>query len=287
MLFRLAAIVLTTAALLPSASAPGRSPPAGPEVTLDELAERHVRAMEALPYLKMYVTVSEVADVTQDDGTQKRFESSTRLVTEMADGRLRTDVFKPDGTLEVSILLSDGRMSEYRPTFDFGEDHRLNNAVLSYDAPYNYGTEDIYLKPPEHCLYGSYLNTWLGPDSRMAAQVLGPKIARSESFEEIKVDGKPAYRFTRKREYVGPGNETEVLTEYLTIDAQSMLAISLVGEQRGPQATIVRTRMFRVLEAGPLPTETRWTINTAEDGKLTLNSLLPEGKEVAHDVEHE
>ena len=248
-----------------------------------ELAQQFSNAYGGLEYLKMRVEVVHVAEFKAEGEDAKRSESSVTVQTAMAPGRMRTEVYKPDGTLETIITLRDGRVREYRPVFDFGENRSINNAVLEYDAPYDFGTKNIYLRTGEPCIYGAYLNTWLGASTYMV-DTLSQKIAMSEDVELVEVDGRPAYSFTRVRAWKHPDTGfDESYVETLIVDRESMLALSLTGVQHQQFATITRTRTFTILASGALPEGACWDIQLPADGKLTLALAKKEGKEVPHE----
>lgn len=259
--------------------------PEPPALQLDQLAERFVDAHARLPYLKMRVDVTDLIEVPQPDGTNKRDETAIVVLTDMAPGKLRTVVFDNAQALHSIVTFENGRVREYRPFFDFGGENRLNNAVIEYDAPYHYGTKNVYLKTAgERCQWGAYLNTWLG-ESAGLVETLALKISLSESVEEVEFEGTPAYRFTRVR--INKDPETgfeERYVEHLTVEKERMLVLSFIGIQHQQDATITRTRTYTILSAGALPEETRWQIELPADAQLTLASIPPARKEAANEV---
>lgn len=90
-----------------------------------------------------------------------------RVNVEMGQGSLRSEAYI-DRQLSASWTLKDGKVTEFRSSWSYQPDVTYRNATLTYDAPSPNGTDMALMSAPTDCLFGNYLQSWVGPESYFA-----------------------------------------------------------------------------------------------------------------------
>lgn len=218
----------------------------------EKLAQQIVTALETTPHLEMKI------EVRQNDAIL------SRIHTYMGVEKLRTMVFDPDGELVVAISLYDGRVQEFHPTFSFGN-HTLSRPMISYEAPHSYGTKNIYLDTPFDCGAGSYLNTWIGPGTRMSS--FFAHVASSGTPELVTESDRKVWRVVEERPWED-GGITYTDKEILLVDAETFLPLTLTSIQQGPDGIASRTRTITIVHHGSEPERFTWTLDAKTIGAV-------------------
>lgn len=204
-----------------------------------ELAALVEQAYRTTPYLEMRVSMATEEHRPAAGDEQPPAVSETIAHVRMAPERYVLEVFEPREVaaagpvsgqepreLEIAITLNDGRVTEYRPSFSFGQGATLEKASLSYSAPRATGIDSVILRDlsGRPCVYGVLLDTWVG-ESSLRASRFAAKISASKVVGSEEVDGRACFVTRLEQEDKDPASG-EVLyrvVEQLYVDCESYL----------------------------------------------------------------
>lgn len=227
--------------LLAFAAVPGLLLPAlaesAPSVTDSErIGEQVETALANAAYISMK------GMVTSGESRKIRFESHmtpTRLITRMYEG----------DTLSLVIEWHGTRAKEYRPLME-------KRPVFEYDAPTPSGPDDTIFKSKLDCLIGSYMQTWVGPESEKGSFFRG-RIEHGERLADADVNDRMCYVFRETRAYHDEsGNETAKVEQVVYVDQENFLVRRWDTTNDG----VERIRIYDTTISDTIPSGIEWDL---------------------------